>query len=125
MTKLSPLTVSGIKLQLVRQESPEEKPKRYTRIDPVYVCPACGDQHDREDDAIDCCQQDEEQAESGRDVCPVCGNQSNGVFAAAECCLWKDTSPAERFEIATLVERGSPWIEAIAQVTKTEPIKSH
>lgn len=125
MSKLSPLTISRIKSQLARQQEQAEKPERRRYIGPVYICPECGDHHRWEGDAIECCQSDNTDQSSTQDKCPVCGAESYDAHTAVECCLWKDTTPAERREIAKLVEAGSEWTDAIAKVTNTEPIQHH
>ena len=118
---LSPLTLANMREQQRRLADTNERPteKRITRIEPTYICPVCGYHHDWEDDAIECCApEDDEESGDGQsipaDVCPVCARDHFGdSHSAANCCLWKDTTPLQRFLIASRVERGEDWVDAI------------
>ncbi len=75
----------------------------------MYRCPECGDLHDVEEDAEDCCAADD--ADHVR--CPVCGSVCGDHHDAANCCLWRDLDVAARFRIAMRVEAGAEWLDAI------------
>lgn len=124
MATLSPATISGLKrFSELSSSEPSAKERKYTRLDPVYICPICGDQHDWEDDALDCCQDEEEQDLNLRTKCPVCLTDHDDTHNAAHCCLWKDLTWLQRHLIANCVEAGTPWPEAIERFKDQDPIK--
>ena len=129
-TNLSPLPLSGLRVTAERECSippvieDEGKKRRRTRgrVEEIvrYMCPVCSEEHDDRSDAEDCCPDDGDEDTPGavlKGSCPVCGHESGDPFLAAECCLWKDTVPQQRWQIATMVESGKSWTEAIEQVT--------
>lgn len=52
------------------------------RIDPRWECGACGEVHDDEDDARDCCRPGVSEVY----LCPVCDCKSNTEDRALDCC---------------------------------------
>lgn len=76
----------------------------------VYECMECGDRHDDEDDAEDCCS-DSPNAHAG--TCPICQAAAADARAASDCCLWKDFDAATRWAMADAVEAGSNWVDQI------------
>ncbi|WP_374257672.1 hypothetical protein [Aquabacterium sp.] len=134
---LSPLTQSGIRATaegwLTRQEGDN------ARIRPVYLCPACDERHTERSDAAGCCALNIESVylcpvcselhysepeareccaaggDSMRFICPVCSTEHKDTHEAADCCLWKDTTPHQRFLIASRLEADPriTWQEAI------------
>lgn len=117
---LSPLIQSAIKRTtddwLTRLEGKEDKPRR--SLDPVYICPECGDHHLWENDALDCCEEDDAHTGSAglHKSCPVCDTKHNDAHEAADCCLWRDTTPHQRYLMAFRLEADPriTWQEAIA-----------
>lgn len=119
-----------------------------SRIRPVYVCPACNEQHDCRSDAADCCADDigpdypcpvcgdlHISEADARECCgavanlhghcPVCDTAHNTTHEAADCCLWKDTTPHQRFLIASRLEADPriTWQEAIEYaMSQPQPI---
>lgn len=118
-TQLSPLTLSNMGRTshgwLTRHENTNDKPRK--RLDPVYLCPECGEQYDWEDDALQCCEEEGDalQSEVPQTHCPVCDTKHEDSYLAANCCLWKDTTPHQRFLIASRLELDprTTWQEAI------------
>lgn len=126
MTMLSPSTQAGLKqFSELIEVSSDKKEREYTYVDPVYPCPICGETYDNEDEALDCCQDDE--AEDNRpalhDHCPVCRTEHHDTHAAANCCLWKDLTVLQRFLIANEVEAGANWLDAINRIKDIDPLK--
>lgn len=125
MSILSPATEAGLKLFSEISASTEVKKEReYTYVDPVYPCPICGETHDDEDDALDCCQSEEEERPAFHEQCPVCRTEHFDTHAAANCCLWKDLTVLQRFLIANDVEAGSTWTDAINRHKDIDPLKA-
>lgn len=87
------------------------RPEVYTQ----YKCPGCEELHDNEQDAESCC--------GGVGVhgqpmqCPICMRGAESFEIAADCCLHTHPTMTAigRQRVAELVERGTPWAEAIAQ----------
>lgn len=127
MPILSPAIEAGLKqTSALLEETGETKRRRYTYVDPVYPCPICGETHDDEDDALDCCQSEEDENVVRADLhnhCPVCRAEHIDTHAAANCCLWKDLTVLQRFLIANQVEAGSSWIDAINKTKDIDPLK--
>ncbi|WP_234265656.1 hypothetical protein [Hydrogenophaga sp. NFH-34] len=76
----------------------------------VYRCPECGDDHDSEDDAIECCVS---QATAPAQ-CPICLDSCESYEDAVSCCL--PTYPfthAQREEILQDLLSGEAWKESI------------
>lgn len=77
----------------------------------MYRCGVCGDLHDDEDDAEDCCTATNEQ--SGV-YCPVCASSDPRNYSeAVDCCLWKALPVCKRLSIVDQMELGSTWAEAL------------
>lgn len=76
--KLSPLNMHGF-IAAQRNlyfDAPQSKAKRRIEEVTMYKCPDCGDLHDWEDDAEDCCStRARANAGDGECVCPVCTEQ--------------------------------------------------
>jgi hypothetical protein len=124
MADLSPATVSGLKrFQELADTPPSQRDRIYTRLDPVYICPICGDEHEWEQEALDCCQGKDAEEADLRNKCPVCLTDHVDTHAAAHCCLWKDLTWLQRYLIANCVEAGTPWPEAIERFKDQNPIK--
>ncbi|RYZ14768.1 MAG: hypothetical protein EOO70_07405, partial [Myxococcaceae bacterium] len=73
----SPLVEAHLRLTAERAMSPEppvQAPPRghRRRIEPVYICPECDEQHDYERQALECCPEVAEDAVPGHDPlrCP-------------------------------------------------------
>lgn len=54
-------------------------------LDPIWICPECGEEHDDEDDAINCCQPDMWK-------CSECGKEFDDEQDADDCCSEDDDS---------------------------------
>ena len=129
MPTLSPATKRGMFSTLLRVEKDEaERPDPddrtiETELVTMYLCPECEDRHDDEDDARACCRPRSDGAITGArpparvasTMCPVCAEDYGdyGTEQAADCCLWHDFGAPERWRIATRVQRGASWPEAI------------
>lgn len=89
----------------------EESEKERTRRAPVEIvrwgCPDCSAEYSDEDDAAECCQEEDEAVgvgglllETGQVRCPCCGSASDDYEEAIDCCMWKTHSYSERNAIA-------------------------
>lgn len=58
---------------------------------PFWLCPICGEEHDDEDKAVECCQPDEW-------VCSECGEVYDDEDAADACCTPNDPDDDEETE---------------------------
>lgn len=79
----------------------ERKPKPEEVV--MWRCPVCLEMHDWEEDAADCCAEDEgndDLASIARACCPSCSTQYETYESAVDCCMWLTHSPAERWELA-------------------------
>ncbi|USE78882.1 hypothetical protein NDR89_19795 [Cupriavidus gilardii] len=79
----------------------ERKPKPEEVV--MWRCPVCLEMHDWEEDAADCCAEDEwndDLASIARACCPSCRTQYETYESAVDCCMWLTNSPAERCELA-------------------------
>lgn len=82
----------------------------------MWRCPVCHELHDWEDDAAECCADEEEVLGDGREtICPVCRTNYSEHRDAADCCLWKDLDQQTRHRIADAVEAGSTWKKELLQ----------
>ena len=116
-TRLSPYTVSnmrrhGFLTALLSAKVRDPEPRRAEEVT-AYRCPDCGDLHEDEDDALQCCEpaghdQDAEIA------CPVCTVKHIDHREAADCCLWRDLDAPTRWRVADAVEAGATWAEALS-----------
>ncbi|SOY56812.1 hypothetical protein [Cupriavidus taiwanensis] len=88
-----------------------EPEKKRTRRRPEEIvrwrCTECYEEHDDEDDAAECCPEEDEEVgcggmllETGEVRCPRCGNANDDYEEAVDCCMWKTHGPAERRELA-------------------------
>lgn len=124
MATLSPATISGLKrFQELANQPTSDGERIYKYVDPVYPCPICGDEHDNETAALDCCQGADAEEANLRNKCPVCLIDHTDSHQAAHCCLWKDLTWLQRHLIANCVEAGTPWPEAIDRFKDQDPIK--
>lgn len=81
-------------------EEPENKRERRAPVEIVrWGCPECGAEHDDEDDAAECCEEEAEAVgcggmalETGQVRCPCCGNANEDYDEAIDCCMWKTTA---------------------------------
>lgn len=123
--KLSPLNADRFRTLLLLaggSDAPDlVKPRQRAERAWGWHCPICGDFHEDEDDAEDCCQGPEPETKSNvpLDVaCPVCGAMHPEHRVAVDCCLWKDLDAPTRWALADRVEAGiSTWadeLEALA-----------
>lgn len=123
--KLSPYTQYGLSVHSTGCEADhsESSSKEKRRNKPIWVdaykCPVCGDLHEDEDDAADCCAF-REQPVAARSphaeesvFCPVCGSAASDYRHAVDCCLWRDVDAPTRWRIADAVEAGAEWMDAI------------
>lgn len=79
----------------------------------MFRCCACGDLHEDESDAEDCCTP--VNAEVGV-YCPVCANNKLRTYSeAVDCCLWKALPISKRLSVVDEMEAGKTWAEAIGQ----------
>lgn len=78
----------------------------------IYQCMECGDRHDDEDDAEECCAESPN-TEGG--TCPICQTAHADARNASDCCLWKDFDAATRWAMADAVEAGSTWVAEIGK----------
>lgn len=110
--KLSPLNFSRLIHQdwMNGQLQPANERPQAIEIT-VYECPKCGDRHDIEEDAEECCLKQPEA--DGDCVCPICAHGFNDYYLAADCCLWKDYGAPERWRMAAAMEAGSTWLEQL------------
>lgn len=88
--------------------APTEGPaKKRSRRQPEEIvrwrCPECWEEHEDEDDAAECCLEEEEAVgcggmllETGQVRCPCCGTANDDYEDAIGCCMWKTHGPAER-----------------------------
>lgn len=109
-------------------------------VQEVFVCESCGETHDDEDSAHECCpvrvlprfrcgacravHRNKAKAEgccSGSSTrqpmqCPVCLQRADSFEIAADCCLHTHPTMTAfgRSRVAKLVEAGMPWSDAIA-----------
>jgi predicted RNA-binding Zn-ribbon protein involved in translation (DUF1610 family) len=117
--RLSPLTRSNMQSAAWIADCAASGPPRPREVLRTrYCCPHCDDEHDEEEDAVECCEHlHSSDADTGLSQlhCPVCGEEAITTHGAADCCLWKDLPPAARWRIATAVEGGTEWSEAIAK----------
>ncbi len=87
---------------------PANSAKRSKMAIVVYKCPECFTEYDWEDDAVECCDDDEAEEvgcggmllETGEVRCPCCGSTSDSFEDAVDCCMWKTHGPAERRALA-------------------------
>ena len=108
---ISPLNRFGIAGRMQISGAEEAKPKRRIEEVVMYRCPECGELHEWEDDAEDCCKEAAAPAnEADTTNCPVCGKKYLSHRDAADCCLWKDLDAPTRWAVADAVEAGSEWV---------------
>lgn len=103
----------------------------------AYECAGCGEEHDDEDEAKDCCRpheilrcaicrerhKNEDEAcaccansERGQPMqCPVCLSGADSFEDAADCCLHTHPTMTAfgRQRVAAAVVSGTSWIEAV------------
>lgn len=117
-TRLSPLTMSGLRARLVEPDAPVAGARQRAYCVTAYECPICGDLHIDEAAAEDCCQHDVRRTglhdQDFGAFCPVCGVGHKDEYGAADCCLWHDLSAPARWRIAAAVEAGAAWADAIS-----------
>lgn len=110
---------TGVDRAIANQSAGGRKHQARPKPEPVvmWCCPRCSWIHDDQDDASDCCPEDDNGAEAHMGeaacICPVCGTDHSGVKAAADCCLWHDLADAQREEVARRVGEGATWLQAI------------
>lgn len=107
---LSPLNFNGLiaTSKGLMSDLPEGHPAQKTRTAiECYRCPACRQVFDDEDQAIECCK--DEDFLVGVNMCPVCTSNATDPRAATNCCLWKDLDAATRYALADRVANGEPW----------------
>jgi hypothetical protein len=124
--QLSPLNYFGIaaRAQIGVVEDEPTKARRQIEEVVMYRCPECHELHEYEDDAEDCCKDEEEAAARGAGTdCPVCGEKYATHRDASDCCLWKDIDALTRWAIADAVEAGSEWATELGLTpnAKSEP----
>jgi len=135
--RLSPLTRSGLFANLP-QLDPQPAAVLAARHE-RWRCPDCQRICITENDAIECCPPvptkvwvdeagnvldfEDEGAlaaeEENERTCPVCTSLLGDAFVAADCCLWKDIDAPARWRIATAVEGGATWREAVGAETRS------
>lgn len=120
MAQLSPLNRSGVFHNLIaadNQAAIDRAHGRHRHIETVtrYLCPVCDDEHDDEDEAIECCASESDG--QGPNHCPVCGQENNSPRGASDCCLWKDIDAVARWALAARVEAGENWSEVLQPLT--------
>lgn len=119
--KLSPLNFSSLLAQQqlaseVAAPQGSQASRREAIAITVYECPDCGERHDWEDDALECCAHavlGSPRDDEGDTPCPICGEQAGDYYEAADCCLWKDYGAPERWRMASAMEAGSTWREQL------------
>ena len=107
---LSPLNFSGLVAHsnMLMSALPDGHPARKTRtVIECYRCPGCQEVYDDEDEAIECCEEEEQLV--GVNTCPVCTAAATDPRAATNCCLWMDIDAATRYALADRVATGEPW----------------
>lgn len=144
---LSPSTLAGLRHRPDQEEleraplsATREELRKWAKPHLRYTCPNCNEMHKSEHGAQSCCPVDVESVyvhpttgeefdtpadlaaafcdETRPIECPVCKSTLPDVQLAADCCLWKDIGAADRYRIATAVEGGTAWLDAIAAVTE-------
>lgn len=83
-----------------------------------WKCEVCQTVHHDEDEAEDCCPELASPAGAYQPMqCPICMREAESFEIAADCCLHTHPTMTAigRQRVAELVERGTPWAEAIAQ----------
>jgi hypothetical protein len=87
----------------------DEKKRSRRRPEEVvqWRCTECYELHDDEDDAAECCPEEDEEVgcggmllETGQVRCPCCGTANDDYEEAVDCCMWKTHSPVERHALA-------------------------
>lgn len=80
-----------------------------------WKCPECGEIHEWEDEAIECCEEEviAPHHESAPLACPICATAAHTHRDAADCCLWKDIDAHKRWAMADRVEAGETWAEVL------------
>lgn len=87
--------------EMVDAPPPANSAKRSKVAIIVYKCPECYEEHDDEDDALECCADVEEpERDLAKACCPQCGNTYETIESAVDCCMWLTHSPAQRWELA-------------------------
>ena len=111
---LSPLNFRGLidTMRLVVSSEPTKTTKRRRAIE-CWRCPECSDVHEWEDEAEECCAEEEAKETPKAKACPVCAAKCETFRDAADCCLWKDIDAYSRWRIADAVEAGSTWPEQL------------
>jgi hypothetical protein len=111
--QLSPLNYFGIVAQM-QNGLPDSGPTEGRRpVEQVMMfrCPECGELHEDEDEAEECCYgKDWSAAPDSEAFFPVCGQEYATHRDASDCCLWKDINALTRWSIADAVEFGSDWV---------------
>lgn len=105
---LSPRALAGIRAAL---NTPQDAKRREVEEVVMYRCPECGELHEWESDAKDCCATAPGAVELP--ACPVCSEHHQTHRDAADCCLWHDLDAATRWRIADAVENGSDWLKEL------------
>ena len=118
MNQLSPLNKHTMLARLNVYRDPR---KRHATAVTKYECTDCGELHDWECDAEDCCEETRKHAAAAGDGtnCPVCGEGYSTHHLAADCCLWKDFDAATRWRMADAVAAGSTWAEQLGIQSST------
>ena len=90
----------------------EGEARYHCDIDVMYACSVCHTEFNKRSDANACC---DEEPETPKE-CPICLEPADGYLEAVDCCLHVhpiiDKPGRER--IATAVEAGATWSEAVA-----------
>lgn len=116
--RISPLNLSALVARMKDAPSTEYPPDQRPRAIEitVYLCRICRNRYDDEDEAIDCCSDMHEVGavvSGSATCCPVCESKYLTHEGAADCCLWKDPPAPDRWRVASAVNAGSTWAEAL------------
>jgi hypothetical protein len=125
--RLSPLNFSGLIALATTplSELPKDHPARKaldgrrskrSAIE-CWKCPDCDEVYDDEDEAVECCQDDDHlhtlRDQDGVSLCPICASSNTDARKASDCCLWKDFDAHTRWAMADRVEAGEAWIDVL------------
>lgn len=143
----SPLTIARMQdRELLELPKHVQVDPEFERQHRRWACPNCGGAHTDEYGAERCCPpqaieifehpQTREHFQTAGELadamaqdgttdvphlCPVCAHPADDNHDAAACCLWRDFGPLERFRIASAVDRGASWEDAIGAEERVAP----
>lgn len=115
---LSPFNQSGLMFRVLGPQNAQAtapKKRREPIEETVWRCPECKSTYEDEDEAAECCASTVATV-SEPNNCPVCSKKWSSPWDASNCCLWKDIDAITRWEVASKVDLGMDWAEAINEI---------